>query len=101
MRAARLRFTKTCASAMTSTMALGVVEFDYGRLAVFYASRTMAHGHGTQTEIIGTSGALSVGRNLRANRVKIADQHGMRNVCTLTFFERFEDAFLRDGISVG
>jgi myo-inositol 2-dehydrogenase / D-chiro-inositol 1-dehydrogenase len=75
---------------------VGVVEFDDGRLAVFYASRTMAHGHDTQTEVIGTAGALSVGRNPRLNRVEIADEHGMRNACTPTFFERFEDAFLRE-----
>jgi myo-inositol 2-dehydrogenase / D-chiro-inositol 1-dehydrogenase len=75
---------------------VGIVEFDGGQLAVFYASRTMAHGHDTQTEVIGTAGALSVGRNPRANRVEIADAHGMRNACTPTFFERFEDAFLRE-----
>jgi myo-inositol 2-dehydrogenase / D-chiro-inositol 1-dehydrogenase len=75
---------------------VGVVEFEGGKLAVFYASRTMAHGHDTQTEVIGTAGALSVGRNPRANRVEIADAHGMRNACTPTFFERFEDAFLRE-----
>ncbi|VXC25338.1 Oxidoreductase [Burkholderia sp. 8Y] len=75
---------------------VGVVEFDDGRLAVLYASRTMAHGHDTQTEVIGTAGALSVGRNPRLNRVEIADEYGMRNACTPTFFERFEDAFLRE-----
>lgn len=75
---------------------VGTIEFEDGRLAVLYASRTMAHGHDTQTEVIGTKGALSVGRNPRLNRVEIADVHGMRNVCTPTFFERFEDAFLRE-----
>jgi myo-inositol 2-dehydrogenase/D-chiro-inositol 1-dehydrogenase len=75
---------------------VGTIEFEDGRLAVLYASRTMAHGHDTQTEVIGTAGALSVGRNPRANRVEIADAQGLRNVCTPTFFERFEDAFLRE-----
>ncbi|MFM0051403.1 Gfo/Idh/MocA family oxidoreductase [Caballeronia grimmiae] len=75
---------------------VGIVEFDDGRLAVFYASRTMAHGHDTQTEVIGTAGALSVGRNPRLNRVELADEYGVRNACTPTFFERFEDAFLRE-----
>lgn len=75
---------------------VGTIEFDDGRLAVLYASRTMAHGHDTQTEVIGTAGAVSVGRNPRANRVEIADAGGMRNACTPTFFERFEDAFLRE-----
>jgi myo-inositol 2-dehydrogenase/D-chiro-inositol 1-dehydrogenase len=75
---------------------VGTIEFDDGRLAVLYASRTMAHGHDTQTEVIGTAGALSVGRNPRLNRVEIADENGIRNACTPTFFERFENAFLRE-----
>ncbi len=56
----------------------------------------MPHGHDTQTGVIGTAGMLSVRRNPRANRVEIADEHGMCNACTRTFFERFEDAFLRE-----
>ena len=44
---------------------VGICEFEDGRLAMFYASRTMAHGHDTQTEVIGTSGMLSVGHNPR------------------------------------
>ncbi len=75
---------------------VAVCEFEGGRLAVFYASRTMAHGHDTQTEVIGTAGALSVGHNPRANRVVIADSSGVRNECTPTFFERFEAAFLHE-----
>lgn len=73
-------------------------EFDDGRLACFYASRTMAHGHETLTEIFGTEGRLTVGHNPRANRVDIADAHGVRNECTPTFYERFEEAFLREEI---
>jgi myo-inositol 2-dehydrogenase/D-chiro-inositol 1-dehydrogenase len=56
----------------------------------------MAHGHDTTTEVIGTSGALHIGRNPRANRVEIADAHGMSNECTLTFYERFADAFVSE-----
>lgn len=75
---------------------VGICEFEDGRLAVFYASRTMAHGHDTQTEVIGTSGMLSVGHNPRLNRVEIADAGGVRNDCVPTFFERFEEAFLHE-----
>jgi len=63
-------------------------------MACFYASRTMAHGHETLTEIFGTGGRLTVGQNPRLNRVDIADTHGMRNECTPTFYERFAEAFL-------
>jgi myo-inositol 2-dehydrogenase/D-chiro-inositol 1-dehydrogenase len=75
---------------------VAVVEFEGGRLAVFYASRTMAHGGDTQTEVIGTAGALAIGHNPRANRVEIYDASGVRNECTPSFFERFEEAFLRE-----
>ena len=71
-------------------------EFADGRLACFYASRTMAHGHETLAEIFGTAGRLTVGHNPRLNRVDISDVHGMRNECTPTFYERFEEAFLRE-----
>jgi myo-inositol 2-dehydrogenase/D-chiro-inositol 1-dehydrogenase len=73
---------------------VAICEFEDGKLAVFYASRTMAHGNDTGSEVIGTAGALTIGRNPRLNRVEILDAHGIRNECTPTFFERFEDAFL-------
>jgi myo-inositol 2-dehydrogenase/D-chiro-inositol 1-dehydrogenase len=71
-------------------------EFDGGKLACFYASRTMAHGHETATEIFGTAGRLAIGANPRLDRVDISDAHGVRNECTPTFYERFEAAFLHE-----
>ena len=73
-------------------------EFAGGKLACFYASRTMAHGHETLTEIYGSAGRITVGQNPRMNRVDISDAHGVRNECTPTFYERFEEAFLREEI---
>jgi myo-inositol 2-dehydrogenase/D-chiro-inositol 1-dehydrogenase len=69
-------------------------EFEGGKLACFCASRTMAHGHETSTEVFGTRGRLAIGSNPRLNRVDISDAYGVRNECTPTFYERFEDAFL-------
>ncbi|MEO5786294.1 MAG: Gfo/Idh/MocA family oxidoreductase, partial [Casimicrobiaceae bacterium] len=62
----------------------------------FQASRTMAHGHETMTEVVGTDGRLTIGANPRLTRVEIADGHGVRNDCTPTFYERFEEAFLAE-----
>jgi myo-inositol 2-dehydrogenase/D-chiro-inositol 1-dehydrogenase len=73
---------------------LAICEFDGGGLACFYASRTMAHGHETATEVVGTAGRLAVGFNPRANRVEIADAYGVRSESTPTFYERFEEAFV-------
>ena len=73
--------------------AVATIEFEGGDIATIYASRTMAHGHDTMTEIVGTAGRITVGQNPRLNRVEIADAHGVRNECTPTFYERFADAF--------
>jgi myo-inositol 2-dehydrogenase/D-chiro-inositol 1-dehydrogenase len=70
-----------------------VCEFADGSMAMFYASRTQAHGHDTHTDIVGTAGKLSVGRNPRLDRLEIADVHGVRSLSTPSFFERFSDAF--------
>ena len=74
--------------------AVATIEFTGGEIATIYASRTMAHGHETLTEIVGTGGRLTVGQKPRINRVELSDAHGVRNECTPTFYERFEDAFL-------
>ena len=73
-------------------------EFVDGQIACFFASRTMAHGHETLTEIFGTAGRLAVGQNPRLNRVDISDSHGVRSECTPSFYERFETAFLHEAI---
>jgi len=75
---------------------IAICEFADGCMATFYASRTMAHGHETATEIVGTAGRLAVGRDGRLNHVEIADAHGVRTETTPTFYERFADAFLRE-----
>ena len=77
---------------------VAMCEFAGGRIACFYASRTMAHGHETATEVIGTDGRLVIGRDGRLNQVEIADAHGIRTLTTPTFYERFADAFLREEI---
>lgn len=76
--------------------AVATIEFVDGQIACIYASRTMAHGHETLTEIVGTAGRLIVGHNPRLNRVEISDAGGVRNECTPTFYERFAEAFLNE-----
>jgi len=76
--------------------AVAICEFDGGRVAMFRASRTAAHGHESMTEVTGTAGCLAIGTNPRLDRVDIADGHGVRNECTPTFYERFEEAFVAE-----
>jgi myo-inositol 2-dehydrogenase/D-chiro-inositol 1-dehydrogenase len=72
---------------------IATVEFEGGAKAVFYASRTMAHGHETSTEIIGTAGKLLVGEHAAADRIVRSDAHGVRHAVVKDFYQRFEAAF--------
>lgn len=72
---------------------LAIVEFEGGARAVLYASRTMAHGHETTTEVIGTAGMLSVGVGAQRDRVVMRDAQGVRHQPVADFFERFGEAF--------
>ena len=71
-------------------------QFASGEIATIYASRTMAHGFECLTEVTGTEGRITVGGEGRFDHVVIADAHGVRHESTPTFYERFEDAFLRE-----
>jgi len=78
----------------------GVATCDFvtGEIATIYASRTMAHGFECMTEVIGTEGRIAVGGDARLDHVMISDAQGVRHECTPTYYERFEDAFLREDI---
>lgn len=75
---------------------LAIVEFEGGARAMFYATRTLAHGHDASTEIIGTAGSLLVGACAPRDRVQLRDEHGVRHRSLLDYFERFESAFARE-----
>lgn len=72
---------------------LAIVEFDGGQRAVFYASRTLPHGHETTTEVIGTKGTLQVGMGAHLSRVQYRDASGVGHRALPDFFARFGDAF--------
>jgi myo-inositol 2-dehydrogenase/D-chiro-inositol 1-dehydrogenase len=75
---------------------LAIVEFEGGQRAVLYASRTFAHGHETQTEVIGTAGKLLVGHGAARDQVVLSDAAGVRHQATADFHERFRGAFERE-----
>lgn len=72
---------------------LAIVEFADGQRAVFYASRTMPHGHETTTEVIGTEGTLQVGMGAHLSRVQYRHAQGVGHRALPDFFARFSDAF--------
>ena len=73
-----------------------LVDFEGGGRAAFYASRTFAHGHETQTEVIGTAGKLLVGHGAARDRLVTSDAQGTHHASVADFFERFENAFLQE-----
>jgi len=75
---------------------MAIIEFEGGQRAMLYASRTFAHGHDTQTEIIGTAGQLLVGQGGARDRIVTSDAHGVRYQAVADFFERFGVAFERE-----
>lgn len=72
---------------------LGIVEFEGGARAVFYASRTLPHGHETTTEVIGTTGTVQVGFGAHTDRTQFRTAAGVFHNALPDFFARFSDAF--------
>lgn len=72
---------------------LAIVEFEGGQRAVFYASRTMPHGHETTTEVIGTAGTVQIGQGAHADRTEFRTAAGVQHAALPDFFARFSDAF--------
>jgi myo-inositol 2-dehydrogenase / D-chiro-inositol 1-dehydrogenase len=75
---------------------MAIVEFEGGARAMFYASRTMAHGHETTTEIIGTAGSLTVGVGAHRDRLQLRDAQGVSHASVPDFFARFSEAFAHE-----
>ncbi|MEJ7136915.1 Gfo/Idh/MocA family oxidoreductase [Amphibiibacter pelophylacis] len=75
---------------------MALIEFEGGRRAALYASRTHAHGHETHTEVLGSAGQLLIGQGAARDRVVLSDAHGVRHQAVQDFFERFETAFERE-----
>ena len=75
---------------------LAIVEFEGGARAQFYASRTLAHGHETSTEVIGTAGSLGIGTGARRDSVQTRDASGVHHRAIADYIERFREAFQRE-----
>ncbi|HEY5367091.1 MAG TPA: Gfo/Idh/MocA family oxidoreductase [Casimicrobiaceae bacterium] len=73
---------------------VATIEFDDGKLAVIYVSRTLAHGMEATTEVFGSGGRIAIGEGLKLGGIDIADAHGARSEGLPTFWERFAEAFV-------
>jgi myo-inositol 2-dehydrogenase / D-chiro-inositol 1-dehydrogenase len=75
---------------------LAIVEFEGGARAMFYATRTLAHGAESTSEIIGTLGSLTIGVGAHRDRLEVRDAQGVRHSALADFYERFHEAFERE-----
>ncbi len=70
------------------------LQFQNEAMGFLFAGRTAAHGYQVETEIIGTTGSLRIGAVPQRNLVEILDGDGVRRLCSQSFLERFEKAYV-------
>ncbi|KAG9231682.1 hypothetical protein BJ875DRAFT_429288 [Amylocarpus encephaloides] len=75
---------------------IGIVEFYDGQIAYFYSSRMNAPGQHDMTEIIGTSGKLSVNAHPTSGLLESHLANGIHRDIPQNFFERYEHAFVEE-----
>ncbi|KAF9737851.1 NAD binding rossmann fold-containing protein [Paraphaeosphaeria minitans] len=75
---------------------VGVVEFHDGQIAYFYSSRMNAPGQHDMTEIIGTSGKLTVNANPTLSLTEAHTPTGISREIPQNYYERFENAFVEE-----
>ncbi|KAK5129256.1 hypothetical protein LTR08_003721 [Meristemomyces frigidus] len=75
---------------------VAIVEFWGGKIAYFYSSRMMMAGQTDTTEIIGTHGKLTINANPANDLVEMHEPTGIRREITETYYDRFEQAFVRE-----
>lgn len=76
--------------------AVGIVEFQNGKIAYYYCTRMMAHGQEDTTEIIGTEGKLTVNGNPQRNFVNLYHAGGITREVPPNFIGRFGPAFTQE-----
>ncbi|KAJ5569466.1 uncharacterized protein N7459_008896 [Penicillium hispanicum] len=76
--------------------AVGIVEFQNGKIAYYYCSRMMAHGQEDTTEIIGTEGKLTVNTQPQRNFVNYYHPGGITREVPPNFMGRFGPAFVQE-----
>ncbi len=74
--------------------AAALIQFKSGKIGMFYAGRTCAHGYHVETEIVGTKGSLRIGTVPEKNLTTVFDETGAVRSCSEGFIERFEKAYL-------
>lgn len=75
---------------------VGIVEFYDGQIAYFYSSRMNPPGQHDMTEVIGTTGKLSVNANPTTGLLESHLATGIHRDIPQNYYERFEHAFVEE-----
>jgi myo-inositol 2-dehydrogenase / D-chiro-inositol 1-dehydrogenase len=73
-----------------------LMQFENDAMAFILAGRTSAHGYNVETEIIGTKATLRIASVPQKNMVELIDDSGVRQECSQSFHERFQQAFVNE-----
>ncbi|MFT7031979.1 MAG: myo-inositol 2-dehydrogenase/D-chiro-inositol 1-dehydrogenase [Cyclobacteriaceae bacterium] len=73
-----------------------LMQFDNDSMAFILAGRTAAHGYNVETEIVGTKATLRIASVPQKNMVELIDNSGVRQECSQSFQERFQEAFVNE-----
>lgn len=76
--------------------AFATVGFAGGAVASFTVSRTSHRGYEATMTIVGTRGALEIGRGLQRTPITLEQDGGRHQAGLVDFFDRFNDAFLAE-----
>ena len=75
--------------------AVVTLRFAGGAMATLFVSRTCRYGHDLRVEVIGSQGAVQVGR-YRHTPVRLLDRQGVHHDMARTFPARLGDAFVAE-----
>ncbi|EIM22508.1 NAD(P)-binding protein [Wallemia mellicola CBS 633.66] len=76
--------------------AVGNIQFESGKMATLYLSRTARHGHSCSLNIIGGEGSFVINSDDAQNRLRLFNQTGLNVKSHKTYYDRFKEAFANE-----
>ncbi|KAL4794394.1 hypothetical protein BDV19DRAFT_379515 [Aspergillus venezuelensis] len=76
--------------------AIGVVEFQDGRIAYYYHSRTTMHGYDNFTEIVGSDGKIGINLIPTVNKVQVSGVDGIVQEDFSSWIDQYQEAFVTE-----
>ncbi|KAL4960045.1 uncharacterized protein BDV14DRAFT_193266 [Aspergillus stella-maris] len=76
--------------------AIGVVEFQDGRIAYYYHSRTTMHGYDNCTEVVGSDGKIGINLIPTVNKVQVSGVDGIVQEAFPSWIDQYQEAFVTE-----